>query len=221
MLLYYITDRTQFPGNENDRRLALMQRIAEAASCDLDMILLCENDLGSRNLESLAREAAERIRISAHTKLLIHSRTDIALAVGADGVYLDPGDPSAGDVRSISSGIQDFMVGVACYSPSEVRLAESQGADFVTLSPIFERGEGDVALGVNALALAALRNVPPDRRVEAGDHRVGVPIVAMGGVTAQNASACMRAGASGIAATRLFQFGDLREIVSRLRADQV
>src|SRR5216684_7944203 len=105
-LLYYLTDRTAFPGNEPTRRRHLLDKIAEAAAVGIDYIQLREKDLPTRDLESLAREA---IRIVGQgklttdhrplpTALLINSRTDIALAAKAVGVHLRSSDISPQEV---------------------------------------------------------------------------------------------------------------------------
>ena len=100
MLLYYITDRTQFPGDETSRRRQLLDKIAEAARCGVDYVQLREKDLSARELESLAREAVQRTRETG-TALLINSRTDVAIAVGAAGVHLRGDDISPDVVRDI------------------------------------------------------------------------------------------------------------------------
>src|SRR5213595_110766 len=95
-LLYYITDRMQFPGDESSRRKQLLAKIAEAARCGVDFIQLREKDLSTRELELLAREAICVVRENSqsNTQLLINSRTDIALAVGLNGVHLRSDDIS-------------------------------------------------------------------------------------------------------------------------------
>ena len=60
-LLYYITDRTAFPGDEPSRRRRLLEKISEAARAGVDYIQLREKDLPTRDLESLAREAVRII----------------------------------------------------------------------------------------------------------------------------------------------------------------
>ncbi len=115
-LLYYITDRTQFPRDELSRRHRVLEKIGEAARCGVDYIQLREKDLPTRELERLAidalsviREASSRtfeIRDTArdgsiHPSLLINSRTDVALAVGADGVHLRSDDVSPSVVRHV------------------------------------------------------------------------------------------------------------------------
>src|SRR5580698_1242924 len=106
-LLYYITDRTAFPGDERTRRLRLLDKIAEAATQGVDYIQLREKDLSTRDLESLAREAMriidEKRKLATDhwpptTALLINSRTDVAIATCAAGVHLPSNDVSPQEV---------------------------------------------------------------------------------------------------------------------------
>jgi len=116
--LYYITDRSQFPGNEAARRQLLLQRISEATRAGIDYIQLREKDLPARELEELAGQAIriledERLRTAnrdIRTALLINSRTDVALAVGAHGVHLRSDDISPADVRHMRSARRDAPV---------------------------------------------------------------------------------------------------------------
>ena len=144
MLLYYITDRSQFPGTDVERRARLLERIAQAAEAEVDCIQLREKDIAARPLAHLAEEALRTIE-PHRTKLLINSRLDIALAVGAAGVHLTSGDLTASQARTIVAKAdrrfqsRDFLVGVSCHSAFEVRLAADEGADFAVLAPIFEK----------------------------------------------------------------------------------
>jgi len=94
VLLYYITDRKQFPSPEPRQRELLLAKITEAARAGVDYIQLREKDLPGRELESLARDAVRICRETRNeqqeTKLLINSRSDVALAAGADGVHRPP-----------------------------------------------------------------------------------------------------------------------------------
>jgi thiamine-phosphate pyrophosphorylase len=225
LLLYYITDRHQFPGDEQVQRRQVLLRISAAARLGVDYIQLREKDLTIQQLEFLARDAVRCVRDnSAATKLLINSRTDVALAVGADGVHLTTTDIAASEARAIwFSGNNkretgNGLMAVSCATPGAVRLAESHGADFAVLAPVFEKhGSYRAPLGLDALRAAAGVDTPIDRRVEAGDNRNHMPVFALGGVTLQNANQCIRAGAAGVAAIRLFQQGDLSETILRLR----
>ncbi|HWR35432.1 MAG TPA: thiamine phosphate synthase [Clostridia bacterium] len=229
MLLYYITDRTQFPGSEAKRREQLLDKIAEAANCGVNYIQLREKDLPIREFEQLARRAVDIVQRANATRsavqplpataLLINSRIDIALAVGADGVHLTSTDIAASEARAIwpksATPGRNPVVGVSCHTATEVSRAAAHGADFAVFAPVF----GKVQTGASGVGLSALREAvgvisKPDRRVEAGDNRVTIPVLALGGVTADNAQACLAAGAAGIAGIRLFQQGNISDIRS-------
>lgn len=214
-LLYYITDRSAFPGDESTRRKDLLEKIAEAAQAGVDYIQLREKDLSGRDLEFLARTAVtilDRLRTEGgqlRTKLLINSRTDVALATGADGVHLRSGDISPQQIRAIwqkSQGgagapAREPLIGVSCHTPEEVNRAAENAADFAVFSPVFEK-QGAMPAGLDRL-----RRACPAR----------IPVLALGGVTLDNAQSCLRAGATGIAGIRLFQENNIAEVVHKLR----
>ncbi len=220
MLLYYITDRNQFAGAGVERRARLLDRIAQAAEAGVDWIQLREKDLAARELAHLAEDALRRIE-PHRTKLLINSRLDVALAVGAGGIHLTSADLSAGQARTVAAMAggsfegRKFLVAVSCHSASDVRLAARQGADFVVLAPIFEK----ILAVQQAREESRLPGIGCEAIREAG-RGASVPILALGGVTLANAASCLAAGAAGVAAIRLFQEGDLAGTIRRLRATQ-
>lgn len=209
MLVYYITERAQFPGNEDQRRRQLLERIGWAARCGVDFIQLREKDLCGRELEALARKAVEEIGAGGHkTRLLINSRTDIALAVGAAGVHLRSKDVSPAAIRRVwrVAGIEsEPTVVVSCHTKQEVIAGKGAGADFAVFAPVFEKKDTRRKAGVG---LEALR----------GACQPGIPVFALGGITLANADSCLQAGAKGIAGIRIFQQGNLEQTVGRLRA---
>jgi thiamine-phosphate pyrophosphorylase len=218
LLLYYITDRSQFPGDESVRRRRLLEKMAEAVHCGVDYIQLRERDLSPRELEILALEAMSVIdnlrtgNSKLKTGFLINSRTDIAIACGADGVHLRSNDISPSEVREIwaKSGTRTFRgqaparatVGVSCHTPAEVASAAAQNADFVVFGPTFEKANSRPA------GLEALREVCQQK----------IPVLALGGISVENAEICMLAGAAGIAAIRLFQENEVEKVVAALRS---
>jgi len=228
-LLYYITDRKAFPGDESARCRSLLEKISEAARAGVDYIQLREKDLFTRDLELLAREAASIIaqlrteNRQLRTALLINSRTDVALAVQADGVHLRALDISPKEVRATwkrcgtgtsfdklrtgsarENSPRDPIVAVSCHSPAEVIQAAANAADFAVFAPVFEKkDEPDTP----AAGLAQLREA----------CRTKIPVLALGGITLENAQRCRDAGAAGIAAIRLFQENDIAGIVRKLR----
>lgn len=225
MILYYITDRRLFPGDEQQQRELLLARIAEAARAGVDFIQLREKDLPGKELEELTRAVVSVIsdtrRGQSNTRLLTNSRSDIALACRADGVHLTSSDISAGDVRALwmhSRRELRPVIGVSCHSVAEVRMAESQGADFAVFAPIFEKRESATpGVGLASLA-AACGDLPEVKRTEAPLPPKSFPVLALGGVTLENAAACLRSGAAGIAGIRIFQQGEVASVVSKLRS---
>ena len=205
MLLYYITDRRQFAGNENDRRRALLHKIAEASRCGVDFIQLREKDLCARDLESLARAAVAAVREnSPHTRLLINSRSDVAIACGADGVHLRAADLSPREVRQIWPQ-PGPIIAVSCHSAADVERAASEDANFAVFAPMFEKTVGP---HVRPKGLEALRFA----------CRSAIRVLALGGVNLENAHPCIKAGAAGVAGIRLFQENDIAEVVQALRS---
>jgi thiamine-phosphate pyrophosphorylase len=227
-LLYYITDRTAFAGDESSRRRRLVEKIAEAARAGVDYIQLREKDLSTRELELLAKEAVNairRVRLSSSnsqpaTALLINSRTDVALAVDANGVHLRSDDASPEDVRAAwnkcgagtsfdklregsarQNPPQASIVAVSCHSPAEVVEAAAQGATFAVFGPVFGKKHAP-PVGLKLLREACLANIP---------------VVALGGITLENASSTLAAGAAGVAAIRLFQDNGISRVVKQLR----
>jgi thiamine-phosphate pyrophosphorylase len=208
LLLYYITDRMQFPGGERERRERLLEKISEAAGCGVDYVQLREKDLPSRELEALARDVVARIRASgSNAHLLINSRTDVALAVGAEGVHLRSRDVSPDAVRKVWRSVRGAaasIVAVSCHTKAEVVAAEKSDADLAVFGPVFEK-KGAPEMGTRGLDL--LRAV----------CRKKIQVFALGGVTAENAVMCMDAGATGVAGVRLFQETNVAAAVARLR----
>jgi thiamine-phosphate pyrophosphorylase len=201
LLLYYITDRTQLAGDEASRRRALLDKIAEACRCGVDFIQLREKDLSGRELEALAREAVRRVReISSRTKLLINSRTDVAIACGADGVHLRSEDVLPGEVRAVWRKSAP-VISVSCHMLADVARAAAEAADLAVFAPVFEK-QGSSAVGLEALGEAC---------------KYPIKVLALGGVTLGNARACVEEGAAGVAGIRLFQQNELARVVGALK----
>ena len=209
MLLCYITDRRLLGDHENIRQKNLLVWIESAAAAEIDFIQLREKDLSARELESLAGEAMARLTRFPKSRLLINSRLDIALALAAHGVHLRAEDFQASDARYIAAKAgKQIVIGVSCHSAKEVALADSHGADFALLGPIFEkRGETLAPLGLDELRRACTRPAAAASRM---------PVLALGGVNLSNAHDCMKAGADGVAGIRLFQESPVDEIVKQL-----
>jgi thiamine-phosphate pyrophosphorylase len=211
LLLCYITDRSQFSGGAIDQEQRLLEKIAECAAAGVDLIQLRERDLEARELEKLAQKAVAAIPPASTCRLLINSRTDVALASGAHGVHLPAQDLAASDARTImvQAGRMAPVIGVSTHSAAEVAQAEAHGADFAVFGPVFAKNGQLNPRGLEQLSQACHRP-----RIDG----TPMPVLAIGGIILENARQCLDAGAAGIAAIRLFQQNEAALVAAQLRS---
>jgi len=198
--LFYITDRTQLKFS------TLEASIAHAIAAGVDWVQIREKDLPARRLLALAETAVREARQHGTTRVVVNDRLDVALAAHAHGVHLGKRSMPVDLVRRLAP--PEFLVGVSCHSLEEARAAEAAGADYLLLGPIFPT-PSKLQYGP-PLGLATLREVT---------LQISIPVIALGGITADRVAACREHGAAGIAAIRLFQEADsIRALVDSLRA---
>ena len=157
-----------------------------AARDGVEMIQIRAKELCARELADLVRGAVAR---AGQSKILVNTRTDVALACGAHGVHLPAGSMSPDTIRRIAPG--GFLIGVSCHTLEELRGAEREGADFAVYGPVFP----SVTKSLTPIGIDAFREAA---------RIVHLPVYALGGVTAQNALQCIAAGAAGVAGISLF-----------------
>ncbi len=205
-----MTDRKSLGVGEGGE--GVLGKIRAAAATGVDWVQIREKDLCGRDLLALAREA---VAGCGSTRVIVNDRLDVARAARAAGVHLGRESLSARDVvRWCRSGNApaDFMIGVSCHSLQEAREAESAAANYIFFGPVSDtpskRGMGEPQ-GVARLAEIC--------------RGVTIPVVAIGGITERNAGECVRAGAAGIAAIRMFQEARdveaTKEMIERVRAE--
>jgi len=174
--LYLVTDRRQLDGK------GLLQATEEALKGGIRSIQLREKDLGTRDLLRLAYEMRE-LTLKYDARLFINDRVDIAIAVDADGVHLGQRSIPPYAVRRLASRL---IVGVSTHNISEARKAETDGADFITLGPIFQtpsKAKFGKPLGLETLEKVA--------------KSLSIPVFGIGGVGLDNIKTVLDAGASG------------------------
>lgn len=177
--LCLITDRMQTAGR------TLPAVVADALRGGLQAVQLREKDLTAAQLFELA-VVLRRLTRDCGAKLLVNDRLDVALAVGADGVHLGAaGLPVAHARRILGNGL---LIGYSAHSAAEALQAQCDGADYVTLGPVYSTPSKAVygqPLGVAVLA-EARRNMR-------------IPVFALGGIKQSCVADVLAAGAHGVA----------------------
>lgn len=208
-ILCYVTDRLGLTGRKSG---TLLDLIATASAAGVDWIQIREKDLAARECSSLVKRAIGRA--SSETEIIVNDRVDVAIAEHAAGVHLGESSLAVKDVRAWMQSHpeylsnEDFFVGVSCHSEESAKTAAQNGAGYILFGPVFAT-PSKAGFGP-PLGLERLINVC---------RAVSVPVLAIGGITLENARACLDVGAAGIAAIRLFQDApNLSEVVSNLRA---
>jgi thiamine-phosphate pyrophosphorylase len=228
----HVIDRTLLRSPNPDA--TLLENISAAIEAGVDWVQLREKDMAGRQLLELARatidiatrdiangdiakreaEPAQHTsgeRNGAGARVIVNDRLDVALAAGAAGVHLGGDSASVVDVARwclAGNAPAGFSIGVSCHSIEESRQAEERGADHVIFGPVFDtpsKRPFGASQGISRLAevCSALK----------------IPVIAIGGINEETAMQCVRAGAAGVAAIRLFQengAAKLREILARI-----
>ena len=197
--LYLVTDRTHTAGRP------LLDVVDAALQGGVDAVQLREKDLPGAALFALACRLRELTRRYG-ARLLINDRIDIALAVGADGVHLPVDSFAPADARRLLGA--GALVGASTHSVEQARNAAAGGADFIVFGPVFDtpskRAFG-APLGLDALALVT--------------RAVTVPVLAIGGVTADRVRSVRQCGAAGVAVVAaILAADDPRAAAAALRA---
>jgi thiamine-phosphate pyrophosphorylase len=206
-LLCYVTDRRGLTQQNTANSLqALTRKIEEIAAAGIDWVQIREKDLSAADLALLTRES---LRIasqysanrSSPIRVLVNDRLDVAIAERASGVHLgEKSLPVSEAKRLVESALRkqtidrSFLIGASCHSVETAQAAQRDGANYIFFGPVFAT-PAKAAFGAPQ-GLARLAEIC---------RAIAIPVLAIGGITVQNAVSCIGAGAAGIAAIRLFQ----------------
>ena len=192
-ILYAITSgATTSKTTPDDEEFKRIHNLVQAAvAAQVSLVQIREKMLSTRVLYELVVRAVIMTRDSS-TRVLVNDRFDVARAAGADGVHLTTTSLPPTVVPDVCGA--EFLIGASTHSLDEARAARGSGADFVVFGPVFET-ESKRAYGPPQ-GLEKLRQVTQELQ--------GYPVLAIGGITLDNAGSCYAAGASGIAGIRLF-----------------
>lgn len=173
----------------------LLNLVDAAVAAHVNLLQLREKNLSTRVLYDLTLRAAEITR-GSDTRLLINDRADVARSAGAAGVHLTAGSIEASIIRRTFG--DDFLIGVSTHSLEEAQAAREARADFAVFGPVFE----------TASKLAYGEPLGLEKLEQLAAALTQFPVLALGGVTLDNAAGCFRAGAAGVAAIRLMNDPD-------------
>ena len=187
------------------RRLAgadFPEQLARVAEAGVDAVILREKDLDEAAYEELAKDAAAVCR-AADVPLVLHTRSRAAQALGIRRIHL----PCPVFLAMEEAERQRFDVkGVSVHSVEEAVLAAEKGASYLTAGHIFAT---DCKKGLPPRGLPFLQEVC---------RAVQIPVYAIGGITPENAKACIRAGAAGICLmSSLMKAEEPKRLLSRIR----
>ena len=181
MIRYLITDG-QYASDPNRWMRHASFWIAEG----VELFQIREKDLSARELAVLTRRVLS-IPNQKQTRIIVNDRADVAIACGAHGVHLRDGSPAPRTMNTMR-----LLITAACHDPATAH--EYEGADFVVLAPVFRplsKYDARKPLGTAAIAEFVKRS--------------STPVLALGGITRENARACLDAGAAGIAGIKYFE----------------
>ena len=174
---YFITDsKLSRAGNFND--------VSMAVECGVSVVQYRNKNAKTREMYE---EAVCLREICRDTLFLINDRVDIALAVNADGVHLGQSDMPCGAARKLLG--EEKIIGITVHNLAEAVQAESIGADYLGVSPIFQ-----TATKPDAGKPAGISLIEEIRAI------VDIPLIAIGGIDHSNAMDVIRAGADGLCA---------------------
>ena len=176
---YFITDsKLSRAGNESD--------VLQAVSCGVEVVQYRNKNAETRQMYEEAVRLREICRDS-DSIFLINDRVDIALAAEADGVHLGQSDMPCLAARKLLG--PEKIIGVTVHNLAEALQAESIGADYLGVSPIFQTATKPDAGKPAGISL-----------IEEIRAQVDLPLIAIGGINHSNAGEVVRAGADGLCA---------------------
>lgn len=159
-------------------------RAAIAGGADVLQLREKRPDISDAQLLAMAAELRE-LTDETSRMLIINDRADIAAIVGADGVHLGQTDLPVSEARRLLRPAA--IVGKSTHTIAQARAAVNEGADYIAIGPMFATGTKDAG----PIAGAEL--------LKQASEEIGVPLVPIGGITAENVDELIDAGAQRVA----------------------
>lgn len=197
LLLYAVTDRHWL----GDR--TLYDVVRESLDGGVTFLQLREKNLDDESFFEEAVKLQEMAR-DYGVPFVVNDNVDIAVRMNADGVHVGQSDMEAGNVRALIG--PDKILGVSAQTVEQAVLAEERGADYLGVGAVFPTGSKDDAEDVSFETLNAICEA------------VSIPVVAIGGITAENTPKLAGSGICGIAViSAIYAKEDILEATSQLK----
>jgi thiamine-phosphate pyrophosphorylase len=174
--IYFITDRTYCD-------LSVHEMVSAVLNAGIRIIQYRDKDRTRGEIYEEAAKLRELTR-SFDAMLIINDHADIALAVDADGLHLGQDDLPLKEARKL---VGNMLVGISTHSVAQAREAEAGRADYIGFGPIFQTTTKDAG---SPQGLDNLRLIK---------QNVSIPVVAIGGISRDNADSVISAGADALA----------------------
>lgn len=196
MRVYAVTDRSWI-GEET-----LCQQVEKALKGGATFIQLREKNMSDDEFLSAAQEIKE-LTDRYNVPFVINDNVNVALRSGADGVHVGQSDMRAGNVRKILGN--DKIIGVSVHNVTEALEAERSGADYLGVGAVFATSTKSDA---ETVSYDMLRKITDS---------VHIPVVAIGGITADNITELKGSGISGVAVvSAIFAADDITAATEQL-----
>lgn len=196
MLLYAVTDRRWAVEK------SLYEQVEECLKGGVTCLQLREKDLDSGSFLKEAKEI-KKLCHESNVSFIINDNVDIAIEVGADGIHIGQHDMNAATVRTLIG--KDMIMGVSVQTVEQALAAETNGADYLGVGAMFATGTKNDADDVDFNTLKNICNA------------VKIPVVAIGGITADNMHLLKNSGIDGVAVvSAIFAQNDIKQATSQL-----
>ena len=186
--IYFITDRTYC-------RLPVHEMVSAVLNAGIRIIQYRDKDRTRREIYEEAAKLRE-LTSSFNALLIINDHVDIAVAVDADGLHLGQDDLPLKEAKKL---VGNMLVGISTHSVAQAREAEAGGADYIGFGPIFHTTTKDAG---SPQGLDNLRLIK---------QNVSIPVVAIGGISLDNAHSVFSAGADALAVATGICRGNINE----------
>lgn len=181
-------------------RLSHVEVVRQAIKAGIGTMQIREKDLSKKDLFNIAL-TLRKMTQKNNVLFIVNDYIDIALAVDADGVHLGQEDMPIEEARKIMG--TNKLIGISTHSLRQAVEAQNSGADYIGFGPIFHTATKDAGKPKGIDAITKIKK------------HIKIPVVAIGGITWENAYEVLNAGADAVAVASGILDGNIKKNVDR------